>query len=107
MGVCRGCSGQVEAPGFSPANSLLLNIGLQPRPGLKPDFLLIRIHRTEVRLRSTGASPASHQLGQPEVQNLTDTFVGDEDVGRLDVAMNDAPLVRGLQAIGDLQSDVQ
>ena len=54
-----------------------------------------------------GSRLVYQHLGYSEVQNLGDVLVGDEDVGRLDVAMDDAPLVRRLQAGGNLNRDVQ
>ena len=42
------------------------------------------------------------KLGKPEVQNLRLPTLRDEDVGGLDVAMDDAFGVRRLEGIGDL-----
>ena len=42
---------------------------------------------------------------QPEVQNLGVPTVSDKDVGRLDVAVNDPLGVRGVERIGDLDSE--
>ena len=43
------------------------------------------------------------QLGQPEVEDLGLPAPGDEDVGRLDVPVNDPFGVRGLQTVGHLE----
>ncbi len=41
-------------------------------------------------------------LCQAEIQDLRNPFRVDENVGRLDVSVNDAPLVRGLEPVSDL-----
>ena len=43
-------------------------------------------------------------LRQSKIQNLGVPALGDKDVGRLDVAMNDALRVRGVQCVGNLRS---
>ena len=45
-------------------------------------------------------------LGQPEIENFCVTAVGDEEVGGLDVAMNDALGVGGIEGIRDLDPQV-
>ena len=50
--------------------------------------------------------PASH-LGQPEVEDLGVAAWADEDVGGLDVAVNDARAVRGIQRVGDFDAERQ
>ncbi len=45
-------------------------------------------------------------FGQAEVEQLHDAALGDEDVGGLHVAMNDALLVRRVERIGDLDGEV-
>ena len=47
------------------------------------------------------------QLGQAEVEELYLSALRDEDVGRLDVAMDDAVLVRGVERVGDLDAEVE
>ena len=42
--------------------------------------------------------------GQAKVENLDEAAVGEHDVGRLQVAMEDAELVRGGEAVGDLDA---
>ena len=49
----------------------------------------------------------THQLGEPEVEDLDPTVAADEEVLRLDVAMDDALLVRGGQTACDLHGVVQ
>ena len=46
------------------------------------------------------------ELGQPEVEHLHLAACGDDDVGALDVAMDDAPAVRFGQRVGHLPGDV-
>ena len=47
------------------------------------------------------------ELGQAEVENLHLPRLGDEDVRRLDVAMDDALRVRGAERFGDLHRQVE
>ena len=42
------------------------------------------------------------QLGQPEVQHLYGSVLTDLDVGRLQIAMHDAVVVRRRECVGDL-----
>ena len=49
---------------------------------------------------------ASH-LGQSEVQDLGVAAWADEDVGGLDIAVNDAGAVRGIQRVGDFDAERQ
>jgi hypothetical protein len=46
-------------------------------------------------------------LGQPEVQHLGLAAGGDEDIGGLDVAMDDAAPVRGVEGVGYLNGEVE
>ena len=57
----------------------------------------------------TAKKAARHleHLRHPEVQNLRDVLLGDEDVGWLDVAMDDALLMRGFQPRRNLDRDLQ
>ena len=47
----------------------------------------------------------AHSLREPEVQDLDDTRIGHLDVGRLQVAVDDAELVRRFEALGDLPGE--
>ena len=47
------------------------------------------------------------ELGETEVEQLGVSARGDEDVARLDIAMNDAGTVRGVERIGDLECQRQ
>jgi hypothetical protein len=44
-------------------------------------------------------------LGQPEVQNLGVPALGDKNIGRLDVAVNDPLGVGSIQCIGDFDGE--
>ena len=46
------------------------------------------------------------QFGQAEVENLHPAIFGDEDVLRLEVAMNDSFFVRCRESVGDLHAVV-
>ena len=73
-------------------------------PGLKPLSYLIHIRRTKVRRFHPRRF---HQLRQAEIQNLYHALAGEEDIGWLNVAMDDALLVRGLQTLAHLNADAQ
>src|SRR5205823_8498626 len=47
------------------------------------------------------------QLGETEIENLYLTALSDEDVGRLDVTMNDALGMRGFESLGELNADIE
>ena len=68
-----------------------------------------RARRREAQRRRMGTSRTvgviGEGLGQPEVQDLDLTFRGDLDVGGLEVAVDDAFVVRRLQRLGDLDRD--
>ena len=49
----------------------------------------------------------THRLRESEIQNLDRLVRRDLDVGRFQVAVDDAVLVRGLQSFGDLQRNAQ
>ncbi len=46
-------------------------------------------------------------FGQPKVENLRRSALGHKDVGRLDVAVNDALGVRRVQRVRDINSNRQ
>jgi len=46
----------------------------------------------------------SRWIGEPEIQNLGVAAPGDENVGRLDVTVDDAFCVGGVESVGDLNS---
>ena len=48
---------------------------------------------------------AAHQLGQAEVDDLHLAVIVDQDIGRLDVPVQDAVLVGGGESLGDLNGD--
>jgi len=48
-----------------------------------------------------------HHLRHPKIQDLRHILFGDEDAGRLDVAMDDSLLVSGFQPRGNLNRDPQ
>ena len=50
---------------------------------------------------------ASGHLRQPKIQNLGMPAPGDEDIGRLDVTVDDAFRMCGIQSIGNFDSERQ
>ena len=46
-------------------------------------------------------------LGQPEIEDLGMSAIGDKNVCRLDVAVHDAFAVRGIQGIGHFNAQAQ
>ncbi|HTF25681.1 MAG TPA: hypothetical protein VK937_17490 [Candidatus Limnocylindria bacterium] len=57
--------------------------------------------------RGSGNFAVRGQLRQTKIHQLCLPAVGDENVGGLNVAMNDAFLVRGIEGVRDLNRDVQ
>jgi hypothetical protein len=47
------------------------------------------------------------ELGQAEVQDLRVTAIGDENVGGLDVAVDDPFGVRGIESIANLDAEFE
>jgi len=57
---------------------------------------------------AAGAGGAGHrELGDAEVEHLRLAAPGDEDVRRLDVAVDDAAGVRGVETVGDLDAEIE
>ena len=54
-----------------------------------------------------GRTGMKSNLGQPEVQNLGMSTLGNKDICRLDVAMNDPLGVGGVERIGDLNRQTE
>lgn len=69
-----------------------------------------RRHRGRVRLAAAEAALSligrRRRAGRAELQQLDVTVVGDEDVGRLEIRVNDAAPVRGDERIGELDAEV-
>ena len=59
------------------------------------------------RRRVTPSAGRIHRLREPEVQHLHRPVGADLDVGRLQIAMDDALFVRGLERLGDLLRERQ
>ena len=78
-----------------------------------PRIIPARVGRGDVIVgewpRSASAARAgsigSIALARPKSRTLTAAVGRDLDVGRLQVAMDDAPFVRGLERLGDLAGD--
>ena len=69
---------------------------------------MFRVHRLRVKRGNLARRTASQtDLRQPKVENLGVAALGDEDVRRLDVAVDDAFGMRGIEGIGDLDSERQ
>ena len=65
---------------------------------------MLRIHRTRLRVKRSNVARTGCQtdLRQTEVQNLSVSAFGDENVRRLDVTMHDPLGMRRVQRIRDL-----
>jgi hypothetical protein len=72
------------------------------RAGQRRNGLLIGRHRRGRRVR-TGPWRGGGQLRKPEVEQL-DALLRHQDVGRLQVAMDDPLLVRGVERVADLDA---
>src|SRR5208282_1698886 len=57
--------------------------------------------------RSEAANRCSRELGQAEVENLGVSPVGDKNVCRLDVAVDDSLGVRGVESVGNLNRQAE
>ena len=58
-------------------------------------------------LRNGVNGGAADLLGQTEIQNLGVAAIGDENVRGLDVAVDDALLVRGVKRIGNFDGEIE
>ena len=56
-------------------------------------------------LRRHGGRIAFQRLGQTEIEDLDFAVAGEFDVGRFQIAVNDALFVRGFERVGDLAGD--
>ncbi len=60
------------------------------------------------RIAGLGARPRVwRQLGQSEIAQLRVTTVGDEHIGRLDVAVDDLLGVRGVEGVCELRAELE
>ena len=57
-------------------------------------------------LMDAGSRQALTELGKSEVENLYASIAGDEDILRLQIPMQDALVVGGRQAAGNLHGEV-
>jgi hypothetical protein len=62
---------------------------------------------TRLDVMLSGAKHLAGQLGQTKIQNLRLATLGHENVRGLDIAMNDALRVRGIQRVGNLDCEVE
>ena len=60
-----------------------------------------------MRPEGAGGHPGAGHFGQVEVENFGVAALDDENVGGLDVAVNDAFAVRGIQRVGHLNGEIQ
>ena len=60
-----------------------------------------RVRRGICRRNLAGGTGSGRDFGQSEVQNLSVTALGHEDVSRLDVAMDNTLIVSRIEGIGN------
>ena len=73
--------------------------GSKPQP---LDLLGRHVRRRSDDARPVGALQAvAGELSRPQIEHLHQSLVGDEDVFRLQIAVNDVGLVHGADAVGD------
>ena len=95
-----------------PGEHLVEDDAERPDVGAGVDVLAAELFGRHVGDGADGAAGAGQaglagDLGQAEVGDAGRPVLGDEDVGRLDVAVDDAARVGGGQAVGDLGGDGQ
>ncbi len=67
---------------------------------------MVRVHVLRCkRIRIARHTPRGTDLGKTKVQNLGVSSLGDEDVRRLDVPVNNSFGMGGIQGVGNLDSD--
>ena len=79
------------------------HVGDRAQSGSRAGEVLIFGLRVRVRDATGGGRAVSH-LGQTEIEDLGVTAPGNEDIRGLDVTMDDAGSVRGIECIGDFHS---
>jgi hypothetical protein len=75
--------------------------------GFAQDLLRRHIRKRPGRGDTLRGARAGHHAGQPEVHNLRHVFIGNDDVGGLDVAVDDAVCVGGAEAARNLHREIQ
>src|ERR1019366_8990868 len=71
---------------------------------------MLRIHRTRLRVKRPNVARGTargRDLRQPEIQNLCVAALGDKNIGRLDVAMNDPLGVSRIQCVWYVDAERQ
>ena len=76
-------------------------------PTIAPGALSADVAPLRHGLPSSGVVSSATQFRQAEVEHLHGAVVADHDVGRLQIAMDDAARVRGRQRVGDGNGDAQ
>ena len=100
----KRCRSARRAPRRAPARATYRQ--RSPRRAWARQMLVGRRHGVGKRRGGVGRRTGRH-LCQPEVEDLRLAARRDEDVGRLDVAVDDPLRVRRVERIRDLRADVQ
>src|SRR5262249_41316107 len=75
--------------------------GLVRCSGSTPSVAMVSV------LDAEAVPPGSSKFGQTEIENFGVTTLGDKDVGGLDVAVNDALRVSGVESVGHFDADIE
>src|SRR5215469_13275130 len=70
------------------------------------EMLMLFTHRGSLsRSRAHCPTACRHHFCQAEIQDLGMSTLGDKDVGRFEIAVNDAGYVRGIERVGNLNAE--
>ena len=68
---------------------------------------MLRVHRTRLRVKRRTLAACQTDFRQPEIQDLRVPTFGHENVRGLDVAVDDACSVSGVERVGDVNRQTE